>query len=85
MPGIKTAISLDEELFNKVNLLAQELHVSRSRLFSIAVKEYLKKQESKTLLAQINDAYSDSPDQEERKISRAMKGKHRKITGQEPW
>jgi metal-responsive CopG/Arc/MetJ family transcriptional regulator len=85
MSGVKTAISLDEELFDKVNKLARKLHVSRSRLFTIAVKDYLKKQENQTLLAQLNDAYSDHTDDEERKISISMKVKHRKIVGQEPW
>ncbi|MFZ5995039.1 MAG: ribbon-helix-helix protein, CopG family [Thermodesulfobacteriota bacterium] len=85
MSGVKTAISLDEELFNKVNKLAHKLHVSRSRLFTIAVRDYLKKEENRTLLAQLNDAYSDHPDEEERKISTSMKAKHRKIVGQELW
>ncbi|MHB8150021.1 MAG: ribbon-helix-helix domain-containing protein [Desulfobulbia bacterium] len=85
MPGVKTAISLDEKLFDKVNKLANELHVSRSRLFTLAVKDYLKKQENQTLLAQLNDAYGDHPDEEERKISSSMKSKHGKIMEQEPW
>lgn len=85
MPGVKTAISLDERLFDKVNKLANELHVSRSRLFTLAVKDYLKKQENQTLLAQLNDAYADHPDEEERKISSSMKSKHGKIMEQEPW
>ena len=85
MPGVKTAISLDEKLFDKVNKLANELHVSRSRLFTLAVKDYLQKQENQTLLAQLNDAYADHPDEEERKLSSSMKSKHGKIMEQEPW
>ena len=85
MPGVKTAISLDEKLFDKVNKLANELHVSRSRLFTLAMKDYLKKQENQTLLAKLNDAYADHPDKEERKISSSMKSKHGKIMEQEPW
>jgi metal-responsive CopG/Arc/MetJ family transcriptional regulator len=85
MPGVKTAISLDEKLFDKVNKLANELHVSRSRLFTLAVKDYLQKQENQTLLAQLNEAYADHPDEEERKISSSMKSKHGKIMEQEPW
>lgn len=85
MPGVKTAISLDEKLFDKVNKLANELHVSRSRLFTLAVKDYLQKQENQTLLTQLNDAYADHPDKEERTISASMKAKHGKIMEQEPW
>jgi metal-responsive CopG/Arc/MetJ family transcriptional regulator len=85
MSGVKTAISLDEELFDKVNKLAQELRVSRSRLFTLAVKEYLKKQENRALLAKLNEAFSDQSDDEVRKISSAMKAKHSKLLRQDPW
>jgi metal-responsive CopG/Arc/MetJ family transcriptional regulator len=85
MGGVKTAISLDEELFNKVNKLANDLHVSRSRLFTIAVKDYLKKQENQSLLAQLNEAYSDYPDDEEKKVSKSMRVKYSKIIEQDSW
>lgn len=85
MPGVKTAISLDEELFNKVEKIAHKLHISRSRVFTIAVQDYLHKQENKTLLAQLNEAYSDQPSDEEGKVSKSQKAKHIKIVEQEPW
>jgi len=84
MPGVKTAISLDEKLFNRVNELAQKMHVSRSRLFTLAVDDYLKKQENEYLLAQLNKAYA-ATDDEETKISKSMKSKQSKIVEQEPW
>ena len=85
MPGVKTAISLDENLFNQVSQLANEMHVSRSKLFTLAVKDFLKRQESNKLLAQLNAAYSDSPSEEEKSISKAMLRKQRQIVGQESW
>ena len=85
MPGVKTAISLDENLFNEVNKLAADLHVSRSKLFTLAVKDYLKKQESKKILAQLNTVYSGTSSKEEASISKAMLKKQRKIVGQESW
>jgi predicted transcriptional regulator len=72
MLGIKTAISLEKNLFNQVNQLANDMHVSRSELFTLAVKDYLKKQESKKILAQLNAAYGDSSNKEEDLISKAM-------------
>jgi metal-responsive CopG/Arc/MetJ family transcriptional regulator len=84
MPGVKTAISLDEKLFNRVNKLAKKMHVSRSRLFTLAVDDYLKKQENEYLLAQLNKAYAETDD-EEIKISNSMKSKQRKIVEQESW
>ncbi len=84
MPGVKTAISLDEKLFNRVNELARKMHISRSRLFTLAVDDYLKKQENEYLLAQLNKAYAETDD-EEIKISNSMKSKQRKIVEQESW
>jgi len=85
MPGVKTAISIDESLFNQVKQLASDMHVSRSRLFTLAVKDLLHKQENKKLLAQLNTAYSDSPSEEEKAISKAMHKRRRKIVEQESW
>jgi len=85
MSGVKTAISLEENLFNQVNQLANDMHVSRSKLFTLAVKDFLKKQENNKLLAQLNAAYSDSPSEEETSISKAMYRKQRHIVEQESW
>ncbi len=85
MPGVKTAISLDEELLKKVNRLSNDLHVSRSKVFTLAVQDYLKKQENQSLLAQLNEAYGDSPREEEKGISTSMRIKHSKMIEQESW
>lgn len=54
------------------------MHVSRSRLFILAVKDYLKKYENKDLLAQINAACDDiSSIEEEVKIVQAIKRKQK--------
>ena len=73
MPGVKTAISLDEELLLKVNSLADNLHVSRSKVFTMAVQDYLKKHENQSLLAQLNEAHEDFPSEEERGILKSMR------------
>jgi metal-responsive CopG/Arc/MetJ family transcriptional regulator len=85
MPGVKTAISLDEELLIKVDRLSSDLHVSRSKVFTLAVQDYLKKQENQSLLAQLNEAYDDFPGEKEREISEFMRMKQKKIIEQESW
>ena len=85
MPGVKTAISLDENLFNKVNEIAHELHVSRSRVFTLAVIDYLEKQENISLLAQINEAYDDQPTKEEESILNSMRKSHKEMSEKEQW
>ena len=85
MPGVKTAISLEKSLFDQINKLAKEKHISRSRLFILAVQDYLKKYESRNLLAQINAAYDDISDEEETKIAQVMKQKQKKNIMIDPW
>lgn len=83
--SVKTAISMQEELFKEVNKLAGELHVSRSRLFVMAVQDFIKKKESHNLLSQINNAFNDPPDSEEIKIQSKMRQKQAKKLEREPW
>ena len=44
--SVKTTISMKEELFKEVKRLAGELNVSKSKLFVMAVQDYIKKNES---------------------------------------
>ena len=83
--SVKTAISLQEELFKEFNKLASELHVSRSKLFVMAVQDFIKKKEGQNLLSQINNAFSDQPDSEETKIQSKMRRKQSKKLEREPW
>ena len=86
MPGVKTAISIEKKLFDHVNKVAREMHVSRSRLFILAVKDYLKKYENKELLAQINAACDDIySSEEEGKIMQVIKRKQKENIMGEPW
>ena len=83
--SVKTAISMQKELFQEVNKLASEMHVSRSRLFVMAVQDFIKKKESQDLLSQINNAFSDQPNSEENIIHSNMRKKQAKKLEREPW
>ena len=83
--SIKTAISMQEELFKEVNKLAGELHVSRSRLFVMAVQDFIEKKKSHNLLSQINNAFSDHPDSEEIKLQSKMRKKQARKLEKESW
>jgi len=65
MASIKTAISIQESLFEQVKLLADELNVSRSRIFVMAVEQLIERYQNQILLEEINQAYADIPDQAE--------------------
>ena len=72
MSSIKTAVSLDEILFAKAENLSKKLHISRSRLFSLALKAFIRRLENEDLLLEINNAYADFPDQDEQVMLNGM-------------
>ena len=77
MSSVKTAISLEEALFEQAEDAARELKISRSRLFALAVEEFLKKHESRKLLKAINASLLP-PDPQEREVRSALRGHQRK-------
>jgi hypothetical protein len=83
MTNVKTAISLQDTLFERAEALAREMKVSRSRLFAIAVDELLQRHESRVMLQAINRAWEGEPDAGEAELQRRMRRKHRRsIQGQ---
>ena len=85
MAHVKTAISIEESLFKEADQLADEMNTSRSRLFEMAVSEFVHRQKSKKMLEEINSAYDDTPDATEREQRQAMKAKHRQLLESEKW
>ncbi len=79
MANVKTAISINQTLFDQVNRLADELDVSRSHLFVMAVEEFIQRYENQALLHQLNRAYDDLPLAEEEQVQRAMHYHHRNL------
>jgi hypothetical protein len=79
MSNVKTAISISKTLFEQVNKLADELDVSRSHLFVLAVEEFIQRHENEQLLQQLNQAYDDLPLTDEELILKGMRSQHRKL------
>jgi predicted transcriptional regulator len=78
METIKTAISVNKSLFERAEELARTLSVSRSRLYSLALEEYIRRRENQVLLEQINAAYADELDAEEQATLAQMRELHRR-------
>ncbi len=79
MRSVKTAISLEKPLFDQAERTARRMKVSRSRLFALALEDYIRRQENRELFAQINAAYSSEPDSTERTLLRKARRTHRRI------
>ena len=82
---VKTSISLSRSLVENVESLARELNISRNQLLSIAIQEFIERQETKRMVAAINEVYADSPNEEDRAIQREIQEYHRKLMRDEEW
>ena len=79
MANVKTAISIQQPLFEQAEALARELHISRSRLFALAVEDFMQRYENQRLLERINDAYADTTTPEEQALLRRMRRQQRQM------
>lgn len=79
MESIKTAISIDKSLFAQANALARKMKVSRSRLFVIALEDFIHQQENREILEKVNAVYADEPDEAEKELRRKMRQSFRRL------
>ncbi len=79
MANVKTAISLQRFLLEKVDDLARELQISRSRLFVLAVEDFIQRYENRQLLENLNAAFDDLPDSEEETLCQKMRSQHKRM------
>ncbi|AJE02045.1 hypothetical protein [Geobacter pickeringii] len=79
MKAIKTAISIEKDLFDQAEKMAQSMKVSRSRLFVIALQDFIAHQKNREMLAQINAAYADDSDTAEQTLRRKSRRQHRRM------
>lgn len=84
MAAIKTAVSLDERLLERIDRAAEELRLPRSRLLARAAEEFLVEYENQKLLEQLDRAYSDPPTAEEEELRRRHRRGHRRAV-EDPW
>ena len=78
MSYMKTAISIDEDLFRKAEKLSSKLQVSRSQLFAQALEYLIERSETLEVIQRLNEVYGQKqPDDEA--ISKASKRKIRKV------
>jgi len=79
MTSIKTAVSIQKELFDQAETLSHEMNVSRSRLFVLALEDYIRRYQNQRLLREINAAYEDELDPSEVGYLQRMRRQHRKV------
>lgn len=78
MAAIKTAVSLDEKLLERIDQAADELRLPRSRVLARAAEEFLTEHENRKLLERLDRAYADQPTVEETELRRQHRRRHRR-------
>lgn len=79
LKSMKTAISVDDSLMEQADAAARELGLSRSALVAEALREYIRRRRQAQVSDQLNRAYADRPDTNERDLVRKLKTKLRPI------
>jgi len=79
MANVKTAVSLRRSLFEEAEALARRLNIPRSRLFALALEEFLRRHETRQLLERINAACGDEPDESQRALRERARRLHRRM------
>ncbi len=56
---MKTAISIDDALLQEADEAARRMGLSRSRLFALAVGDFLERQRREQMLRRLNEVYAN--------------------------
>jgi hypothetical protein len=59
--GMKTAVSIPDSVFRAGELLAKRLKLSRSRLYALALAEYVERREDDAITRRLNASLAANP------------------------
>jgi metal-responsive CopG/Arc/MetJ family transcriptional regulator len=76
--SMKTAISIDDGLLQEADDTARLMGLSRSRLFAMAVRDFLQRQRQEQMLLRLNEVYANAPEPAEKRVLEEIKAKMRR-------
>jgi metal-responsive CopG/Arc/MetJ family transcriptional regulator len=79
---MKTAISMEDGLLREADEAARRMGLSRSRLFALAVGDFLKQRQREQMLSRLNEIYASEPP--DKPLLKALKARVRR-TVKERW
>ena len=79
--GMKTAISIPDDVFESADELAEQMGVTRSHLYATAVAEYVAKYRASDVTATLNEVYAEEPSG----IGRALRTAQARSVGSSGW
>ena len=74
---MKTAISINDGLLREADETARLMRLSRSRLFALAVGEFLERRRREEMLLRLNEVYANGVDPAEKRLVARIKNKLR--------
>lgn len=80
---MKTAVSLDDGLLQEADEAARQMGLSRSRLFAVAISEFLQRKKQQQMLLQLNEVYAGGMTPVEKRLLKRIKTKVRRIAERE--
>lgn len=72
---MKTAISVEDDVLRRADRLARHLRLSRSGLFTQAMKDYLRQWDANEISAKLNQVYDRATASDQRRMARRIKAK----------
>ena len=72
---MKTAISIDDGLLQEADETARLMGLSRSRLFAMAVGDFLQRRRREQMLLRLNEVYAEGLEPAEKTLLKAIKAK----------
>ncbi|MFO7661852.1 MAG: hypothetical protein R6X18_04580 [Chloroflexota bacterium] len=85
MTVIKAAVSIEKNLFQQAEEIAEELQVSRSHLFSLALENYVAHYHRQKTTRVLNEIYAGESAEEEEEQLVAMRRYQLRLLKDEPW
>jgi metal-responsive CopG/Arc/MetJ family transcriptional regulator len=85
MSSVKTAISVEGSLFQQAEEVAKEMHVSRSRLFAMAMEDFLGRRKTQDIIDQLNAVHSAPQTEEDRQFVEAAEAALAELTRDDKW
>lgn len=85
MTTIKTAVSIEDSVFERAEQVAEELEVSRSFLYTLALQNFIAQYDSRRITEILNEVYADGPTVEETQYLEAMWHYHVQLIKDDPW
>jgi metal-responsive CopG/Arc/MetJ family transcriptional regulator len=74
---MKTAISIEDEILREADETARQMGVSRSRLFALAVSDFLQRHRQERMLVRLNEVYANETEPAEKRLLKGIKAKVR--------